>query len=44
MIPKFGLKLSQALAETDRYNLLILDDMSWARKGQAEASVLFDSF
>ena len=31
-----------ALAKLDRYDLLILDDLSYVRKDQAETSVLFE--
>jgi DNA replication protein DnaC len=37
-----GLQLPQALAKLDRYDLLILDDLSYVRKDQAETSVLFE--
>jgi DNA replication protein DnaC len=37
-----GLQLPQALAKLDRYDLLILDDISCVRKDQAETSVLFE--
>ena len=37
-----GLQLPQALAKLDRYDLLILDDISYVRKDQAETSVLFE--
>ena len=36
------LQLPQALAKLDRYDLLILDDISYVRKDQAETSVLFE--
>jgi DNA replication protein DnaC len=34
--------LPQELAKLDRYDLLILDDLSYVRRDQAETSVLFD--
>ena len=37
-----NLQLPQALAKLDRYDLLILDDISYIRKDQAETSVLFE--
>lgn len=37
-----SLQLPQALAKLDRYDLLILDDLSYVRKDQAESSVLFE--
>ena len=37
-----NLQLPQALAKLDRYDLLILDDLSYVRKDQAETSVLFE--
>ena len=37
-----ALQLPQALAKLDRYDLLILDDLSYVRKDQAETSVLFE--
>lgn len=37
-----SLQLPQALAKLDRYDLLILDDISYDRKDQAETSVLFE--
>lgn len=37
-----NLQLPQALAKLDRYDLLILDDISYVRKDQAETSVLFE--
>ena len=37
-----SLQLPQALAKMDRYDLLILDDISYVRKDQAETSVLFE--
>ena len=37
-----SLQLPQALAKLDRYDLLILDDISYVRKDQAETSVLFE--
>ena len=37
-----SLQLPQALAKLDRYDLLVLDDISYVRKDQAETSVLFE--
>ncbi|MFN3566748.1 MAG: IS21-like element helper ATPase IstB [Burkholderiaceae bacterium] len=37
-----SLQLPQTLAKLDRYDLLILDDISYVRKDQAETSVLFE--
>jgi DNA replication protein DnaC len=37
-----SLQLPQALAKLDRFDLLILDDLSYVRKDQAETSVLFE--
>ena len=37
-----SLRLPQALAKLDRYDLLILDDIVYVRKDQAETSVLFE--
>ena len=37
-----SLQLPQALAKLDRYDLLVLDDLSYVRKDQAETSVLFE--
>ena len=37
-----NLQLPQALAKLDRYDLIILDDISYVRKDQAETSVLFE--
>ena len=37
-----SLQLPQALAKLDRYDLLILDDISYVRKDQAETAVLFE--
>jgi len=37
-----SLQLPQALAKLDRYDLLILDDLSYVRRDQAETSVLFE--
>ncbi len=36
------LRLAQELAKLDRYDLLILDDLSYVRRDQAETSVLFE--
>ena len=37
-----SLQLPQALTKLDRYDLLILDDLSYVRTDQAETSVLFE--
>jgi DNA replication protein DnaC len=37
-----SLQLPSALAKLDRFDLLILDDISYVRKDQAETSVLFE--
>jgi len=37
-----SLQLPQALAKLDRYDLLVLDDLSYVQKDQAETSVLFE--
>lgn len=37
-----SLQLPAALAKLDRFDLIILDDLSYARKDQAETSVLFE--
>lgn len=37
-----GLQLPSTLAKLDRFDLLILDDISYVRKDQAETSVLFE--
>jgi DNA replication protein DnaC len=37
-----SLQLPQALAKLDRYDLLILDDLSYVRRDQGETSVLFE--
>lgn len=37
-----SLQLPQALTKLDRYDLLILDDISYVRKDRAETSVLFE--
>ncbi len=36
------LALEAAIAKLDRYDLLVLDDLSYARRDQAETSVLFE--
>ena len=36
------LRLPQELSELDRFDLLILDDLSYVRRDQAETSVLFE--
>lgn len=36
------LRLAQELAKLDRFDLLILDDLSYVRRDQAETSVLFE--
>ena len=37
-----SLTLTQEIARLDRFDLLILDDLSYVRKDQAETSVLFE--
>lgn len=37
-----ALNLAQEITKLDRFDLLILDDLSYARKDQAETSVLFE--
>lgn len=37
-----GLQLPATLAKLDRFDLLVLDDISYVRKDQAETSVLFE--
>ena len=37
-----SLQWPQALAKLDRYDLLILDDLRYVRRDQAETSVLFE--
>jgi DNA replication protein DnaC len=37
-----SLQLPAALAKLDRFDLLLLDDISYVRKDQAETSVLFE--
>jgi DNA replication protein DnaC len=37
-----SLQLPQSLAKLDRFDLIILDDISYVRKDQAETSVLFE--
>jgi DNA replication protein DnaC len=37
-----SLQLPSALTKLDRFDLIILDDLSYARKDQAETSVLFE--
>ncbi len=41
-IARRELTLESAIAKLDRYDLLILDDISYVRKDQAETSVLFE--
>jgi DNA replication protein DnaC len=36
-----GLRLPQEMARLDRFDLLVLDDLSYVRRDQAETSVLF---
>jgi len=36
------LKLASAIEKLDKYHLLVLDDLSYVRKSQAETSVLFE--
>ncbi len=37
------LRLPQELTKLDRFDLLILDDLSYVRRDQAETSVLFEA-
>jgi DNA replication protein DnaC len=37
-----ALQLEVAIAKLDKYHLLILDDLAYVTKGQAETSVLFE--
>jgi len=39
---KLGLQLQAALLKLDKYDLLILDDLSYVKKSEAETSVLFE--
>lgn len=39
---KANLHLQQALLKFDKYDLLILDDLSYVKKSEAETSVLFE--
>ena len=41
-IARRELALESALAKLDKYNLLILDDIAYVSKDQAETSVLFE--
>ncbi len=41
-LAKRNLELPSMLEKLDKYHLLVLDDMSYARKDQAETSVLFE--
>ncbi len=41
-VARQSLQLPAALAKLDRFDLLILDDISYVRKDQAETSVLFE--
>jgi len=41
-VARQGLQLPSALAKLDRFDLVILDDLSYVRKDQAETSVLFE--
>src|SRR5437899_12960730 len=41
-VARQSLQLPQALAKLDRFDLLLLDDISYVRKDQAETSVLFE--
>ncbi len=41
-VARRDLRLAQELAKLDRFDLLILDDLSYERRDQAESSVLFE--
>jgi len=41
-VARQSLQLPQTLAKLDRFDLLLLDDISYVRKDQAETSVLFE--
>jgi len=41
-VARRDLRLAQELAKLDRFELLILDDLSYVRRDQAETSVLFE--
>jgi DNA replication protein DnaC len=41
-VARRDLRLPQELAKLDRFDLLILDDLSYVRRNQAETSVLFE--
>ena len=41
-VARQSLQLPSALAKLDRFDLIILDDLSYVRKDQAETSVLFE--
>ena len=41
-VARKSLQLPSALAKLDRFDLIILDDLSYVRKDQAETSVLFE--
>jgi len=41
-VARKSLHLPSALAKLDRFDLIILDDLSYVRKDQAETSVLFE--
>lgn len=41
-VARRDLRLAQELAKLDRFDLLILDDLSYVRRDQAETSVLFE--
>ena len=41
-IARQSLQLPSVLAKLDRFDLIILDDLSYVRKDQAETSVLFE--
>lgn len=39
---KLNLQLPQALSKLDRYDLLVIDDLGYVKKSEAETSVLFE--
>lgn len=41
-VAKANLQLQSALLKLDKYDLLILDDLSYVKKSEAETSVLFE--
>ena len=41
-VARQGLQLEAAIAKLDKYDLLVLDDLSYVHKDHAETSVLFE--